>query len=232
MKTLTQPLKIFGGKGAFNGKLAKWIMSMMPPRDTWHLFSESHFGGGAVSFAMDPEGISELHNDIHGGLMNFWDVLKHPKLFAKFKRLVEATPFAQPAFIEADRWTGDMTEDAVLFFVRARQSRAGQMKDFATTTARTRRGMNENVSAWLNAIDGLPEVHTRVKRMEFRCMDGTEFVRKFDHPRRLVLCRLALSSGDTDGEECVPARNEHASPRNSAVSTIFRCECADRQAVI
>ena len=53
------------------------------------------------------------------------------------------------------------------FFVRCRQSLAGRMKSFATLSrTRTRRGMNEQASAWLTAIEGLPAVrYARLSRV-------------------------------------------------------------------
>jgi DNA adenine methylase len=76
----------------------------------------------------------------------------------------------------------------VQFFTQYRQSRQALGKDFATPTIRIRRGMNENVSAWLSAVDGLPEAFERVRRMEFCCMDGVKFIRQFDHPKRVFYC--------------------------------------------
>jgi DNA adenine methylase len=59
--SIQQPIKWHGGKHY----LAKWIISLMPPRNTWHLYREPYFGGGSVLLQMDPDGISEavnLHN--------------------------------------------------------------------------------------------------------------------------------------------------------------------------
>jgi len=44
--------------------------------------------------------------------------------------------------------------------VNCRQSLAGRMDAFAPLSRRrTRRGMNEQCSAWWNAVEGLPAVH-------------------------------------------------------------------------
>jgi DNA adenine methylase len=76
--------------------------------------------------------------------------------------------------------------DAVAFFVRCRQSRAGSFKSFATLSRnRTRRGMNEQASAWLNAIDGLPAVHNRLKRVVILHDDALKAIRQQDGPKTL-----------------------------------------------
>ena len=176
---LDGPLKWFGGKGAFNGKLAKWIISPMPP----HLhYVEPYFGGGAVLLAKDPKGISEVVNDIHGELTNFWRVLQDERQFAKFLRIVSAVPFAEPLYDAASNGTAsDPIQSALRFFIRCRQSRAGQFKDFATMSrTRTRRGMNEQASAWLSAVEGLSAVHARLKRVVILNRDAFEVIRQQD----------------------------------------------------
>ena len=157
------PLKWPGGKNAFNGKLAKWIISLMPP----HLvYVEPYFGGGAVLLHKDPEGVSEVVNDIYSDLMNFWRVLAQTP--DRMLRELWATPFSETAFDAAEQALADTdaVRRATAFFIRCRQSRQGLMKGFTTlSSTRTRGGMNEQVSAWLTAIEGLPEIHARLKRV-------------------------------------------------------------------
>jgi len=75
---------------------------------------------------------------------------------------------------------------AVEFFIRCRQSLAGRMNGFASITRnRTRRGMNEQVSAWLGAIEGLADVHERLKRVLILNRDALDVIRQQDGPRTL-----------------------------------------------
>ena len=159
---LTSPLKWHGGKFY----LAKRIIAMMPP----HIHYVEPFAGGlSVLLGKDPEGISEVANDTHGELTNFWDVLKGEATFAGFQRLVQATPFSEVEWDRVKRGEpagDDPVTRAYRFFVLCRQSLAGRMKNFATLTRnRTRRNMNEQASAWINTIEGLPAVHERLKRV-------------------------------------------------------------------
>jgi DNA adenine methylase len=204
----TTPLKwhIDGGKGAFNGSLAKWIISLMPPRcknpnkpsdddPGWLHYVEPYFGGGSVLLANDPEGISEVANDINRDLMTFWQVMASEELFQKFQRRNEATPFSKDHWQSCEeaisnpdirRVVDDPVDWAHTFFVWCRQSLAGRMDSFASITRnRTRRGMNEQVSAWLKAIDGLPEVHARLRRVLMLNDDALTVIRKEDGERSL-----------------------------------------------
>ncbi len=200
LEALTPPLKWHGGKH----DLAKWIIGLMPPRCKnpnkpdpddagWLHYVEPYFGGGSVMLAMGPEGMSEVANDLNCELTNFWACLQNDEAFAAFQRRVDAIPFSKVEFDGANVepglcWDqlGGMTGRAVNFFVRCRQSLSGRMDSFAGITRnRTRRGMNEQVSAWLNCIEGLPAVHTRLKRVLILNDDALTVIRKQDGPRTL-----------------------------------------------
>jgi DNA adenine methylase len=194
-------LKWPGGKGP----LADWIISHFPPHQN---YVEPFFGGGAVLLAKDPDGVSEVVNDLDRGVSNFWNVLKHPHTFEAFSRVMEATPFSEVEYrtaagllrslgwhevpTEGDLPTGS-TDACVLracnFFVACRQSLAGRMESFASiSTSRVRRGQNEQVSAWLTAVEGLPAVHQRLKRVLILNRDANEVVRQFDKPDTVIYC--------------------------------------------
>lgn len=225
---LTQPLKWHGGKYY----LRHWIIGLMPP----HLhYVEPFFGGGSVFLARDPnrdwwatnelrlraaeQGCSEVVNDVHGELTNFWRVLQSPVTFETFRRRVEATPFSEIEFNEAaaatnsrlaepdhsihspDETSLDETspggraldersiERAVQFFILARQSRQGVMRDFATLSRnRTRARMSEQASAWLSVIEGLPEVHRRLRGVVILNQKACDVIRKQDGPKTLFYC--------------------------------------------
>ena len=186
MATLTQPLKWHGGKGAFNGKLAKWIISLMPSHTH---YVEPFFGGGTVLLHKNPEGVSEVVNDLNSELMNFWAVLRAPEWFAEFSRCVSAVPFSEAMFDAAEtnakyaEIAGEWVNRAVQFFIRCRQSRQGLQKDFATLSRnRTRGGMNEQVSAWLTAVEGLPDVHARLKRVVILNRPALHVIEQQDGP--------------------------------------------------
>lgn len=173
------PIKWHGGKSY----LAEWIVSHMP-ETTLH-YIEPYAGGLSVLFRRNPSGVSEVVNDLDGELTNFWRTLQDDDGFASFCRVVEATPFSMIEFDEAASAADDdsSVDRAVKFFIRCRQSRQGLQTCFATLSkSRTRRGMNEQVSSWLTAIDGLPEVHERLKRVVVLNDDAVRVIQREDSP--------------------------------------------------
>ncbi len=188
------PLKWHGGKYY----LASRIVALMPR----HLhYVEPFFGGGAVLFARDPDdsvlwlpphkGVSEMVNDRNGKLINFWRVLQNSTQFAHFSRRVEAIPLARREWERAHEHTygSDPVADAVAFFVDCRQSRSGMMNSFTSLTrTRTRRKMNGHVSEWLSAVDGLAEIHARLRPVVIENLPALEVIRREDTPGTLFYC--------------------------------------------
>lgn len=182
MGKLTQPLKWHGGKHY----LAKAIIERMPQ----HVhYVEPYFGGGSVLLEKDPVGVSEVVNDKNRELINFWKVLQKPRRFAEFIRIVEATPFSQQEWNEAEGIVPKKIPDvsaAVAFFIRCRQSRAGKFDCFATLSKnRTRRAMNEQASAWMTAVEGLPAVAARLKRVVVLNDDALRVIAREDSANTL-----------------------------------------------
>jgi len=205
---IVKPIKWHGGKHY----LSAWIISHFPP----HLhYVEPYFGGGSVLLHRDPDrdwfidaawrlkngekipselrGCSEVVNDINFHLTNFWNTLKSPKWFTQFKRQIEMTPLSEWEFNKAGIMLkgGDAVGpiSAAAFFVRARQSRQGLMKDFATLTRnRTRGRISEQASAWLGAIDGLLDVHARIQSVVILCGPALKVIQQQDGPNTLFYC--------------------------------------------
>src|SRR4029077_18273420 len=53
---------------------------------------------------------------------------------------------------------------------------------------RTRRGMNEQASAWITAVDGLPAVHERLRRVVILNKPAADVIRAEDSPGTLFYC--------------------------------------------
>lgn len=209
---MKSPLKWHGGKYY----LRRWLRQRFPK----HLhYAEPYFGGGEALFAGSGEGVSECVNDLNSGLTNFWLCLQSDELIDKLKRYLESVPFSSIEWLRAGKRIYPMTPGvpdlpaAGNFFILNRQSRQGLMEDFATLSRkRTRGGMNEQVSSWLSAIEGLPEAHGRMKRVVVENMDALAFIRKNDGPATFFYCDppyIHESRLSTDAYEFEMTDEEH-----------------------
>ena len=180
------PIKWHGGKSY----LAARIIDLIPR----HIhYVEPFFGGGAVLLQKPNElvlGHSEVVNDLYGELITFWRVLQSAEMFPQFERRIAMTPFAKPVWeVAVQSRSNDPIDIASNFFIRYRQSRQGLGKDFATMSrTRTRRGMNEQVSSWLSAIDGLTEAHNRLSRVAIYSEDARSVIRREDDRDAFFYC--------------------------------------------
>jgi len=172
------------------------IVGLFPDRDKYDTFVDAYGGMGWVLLAHDPTGKSEVYNDKNRALSTMFKVLADPKLFdglEGFYRRVAVLPFSELVFNEAkntlDKWQrGKLkltdVEVAYNFYVLCRQSRTGNCKDFATPTKnRLRRGMNEQVSAWLTSLDDLPRIARRLQRVMICNQPAIEVIEKYDTKR-------------------------------------------------
>jgi DNA adenine methylase len=229
---VSPPLKWHGGKHY----LAEKIVAKMPARcnnpnhpdiddSGWLHYCEPYFGGGSVLLVNDPTGISEVVNDIHGRLTNFWRVLQGEDSFSRFARVLSAMPFSEAEWRLASESGGaDPVEDAVRFFVHCRQSLAGRMDGFAPLSRmRTRRGMNEQTSAWLNAVAGLADVHARLKRVSILNRDAVDVIRQQDGSRTLFYLDPPYL-GETRTADDVYSFEMCAKQHETLLETILACK--------
>lgn len=182
----TNPLKWHGGKSYLAAKIIEQF-----PKHTHYV--EPYFGGGAVLFAKPAqwiEGHSEVVNDIDGELTNFWKVLAEPTLRDRMIEGLANTPFAESVWKASHDKPIRMDDidwrHAMCFFIKYRMSRQGLGKDFATLSRnRTRRGMNEQVSSWWSAVEGLDEAGERLARVAILNRDALDVIRQQDGPNTL-----------------------------------------------
>jgi DNA adenine methylase len=201
------PLKWWGGKE----DLAPDFIELMPR----HLhYVEPYFGAGWVLFTRDPmderlwwdkptrgkhgkkfKGVSEVANDLNGDLMDFYSVLKDPVSFEALKVRLDQTRFDENEWraardrLKVPNFSGASVARAADLFACIRMSRSGDGKTFARCGRnRTRDGRADNVNAWWSAIDGLGDVHRRLKDVAVYCMPALDLIRREDTEHTLFYC--------------------------------------------
>lgn len=169
--------------------LADWIISLMPP----HVHYVEPFGGGMSVLLSKPDEMiddhSEVVNDLNKELINFFLVLQDDDLRLEMMKVLQFAPMSEHLFKEASTGvsvnvTGmPNVHAAINFFIRNRQSRQGMGRSFATLSrTRTRRGMNEQASAWLSAISDLDSFTERLKRVVILSRDYQDVIVQNDSP--------------------------------------------------
>jgi DNA adenine methylase len=147
----------------YGGKryLASRIIDKFPA----HRIYLEPFGGGASVLLNKPPVEVETYNDLDLRIsrLEFEAAAKYPE-------------------------GADELEQAVCDFVRWRQSFGGKGKNWSYTTGRARGGMAGDVNAWWTAIDMLPQIIDRLRRVQIICQSAFEAIPRFDHEEALIYC--------------------------------------------
>ncbi len=177
---LRPPVKWHGGKYY----LAKRIISFFPP----HRIYLEPFGGAASVLLNKPPVEVEAYNDLDLKITRLFRVLQ--KQGRQFVERVQFIPYSQYEFESAATYAPGASEfdKAVSDFVRWRQSFGGRGTTWSYTTRRARGGMAGDVNAWWTAIDQLPEIIERLRRVQILSQPAIEAIRRFDHPDALIYC--------------------------------------------
>lgn len=200
------PVKWHGGKYY----LAKRIISCFPA----HRIYLEAFGGAASVLLNKPPVEVEAYNDLDLKITRLFRVLQ--KQGREFVERIQFVPYSQYEFESAARYPAGASEldKAACDFIRWRQSFGGRGTTWSYTTTRARGGMAGDVNAWWTAIDGLPDIIGRLRRVQILSQPATEAIRRFDHPDALIYCdppyvhqTRAANSRDVYGVEM--AEEEH-----------------------
>jgi DNA adenine methylase len=178
--TIRSPVKWHGGKRY----LAKRIIENFPPH---RVYLEAFGGGGSVLLNKPPAEV-ETYNDLDRRITRLFRVLREQgDRFLEKARLI---PYSQVEFEEAATYPPGATDldMALCDFVRWRQSFGGKGESWSYTTGRARGGMAGDVNGWWSAIDQLPAVIDRIRRVQIICQSALVAIPRFDHPEGLIYC--------------------------------------------
>ncbi len=177
--------------GWYGGKFSHldWLLPLLP---CCHHYCEPFAGSGAVLLNRSPSAI-ETYNDLDGEICNFFRVLREQK-----NELVEAiglTPFSREEFALACQLDPTLAplEKARRFYVRARQVRTGLAQTatvgrWANCKQTSRSGMSGVISRWIGGVEMLPDIASRLLRVQIENRPAIDIIRLYDSPNTLFYC--------------------------------------------
>lgn len=170
------PFAWYGGKV----RLAPAIVDLLPRHST---YVEAFGGAAAVLFAKRPA-VLEVYNDIHGGLVTFFRVLRdRPQELSRALRL---TPYSRAEFAEAvQTWESieDDLERARRWYVRCRQAFAGSAATvgWGFEVSGAQRGGTRS-SSFATSVEGLERFADRFRRVQVDQLEWSEILARYDGP--------------------------------------------------
>jgi DNA adenine methylase len=152
-------MKYHGGKYF----LRKKICGMMVPHD---IYIEPFFGAGHVFFEKAPSRL-EIINDANWSIMDMWTTIRdRPNELINH---LKSIPYSIDSFQKMPIKKYDQVLYAAQIFIKYRMSIGGRGKSFARPSQnRSRRGMPDNISGWLSAIDLIESNTHRLHNTDIR----------------------------------------------------------------
>lgn len=182
------------------------VTKLLPLIPQHGIYVEPFGGGASMLLAREPSAV-EVYNDLNSGLVNFFRVLRNKKQFDEFHRLASLTPFSREEHdLFNSTWasTTDPVERAHQFFVVARSSFGGIFGNtWGHTVASSSRGMAGSVARYLGAVEKLPEVSTRLLRVQVEHGNALNVIERYDTPETFFYLDppYALSTRKSGGYE-------------------------------
>lgn len=180
-----------------------------------HTIYVEPFGGGAsMLFVKEPSPV-EVYNDLDSGLYNFFTVLSDPELFKQFHRRVQPLMYSRELYITCrERWREqtDPVLKAVDWFVVVRMSFSGLFGiSWSLAVTSSNNNMADSCSKWLSAIDRLPDIHSRLNRVQIEHNDFRKVFETYDTPETFFYCDppYAPSTRKDNKYECEMTDDHH-----------------------
>lgn len=159
-----------GGKG----RLAEWIVSLMPP----HRVYVEPFAGSAAVLLAKPRVTHEVLNDVDGNVMCFYRVLREDP--DELERVCRLTPYARDEFLAADLHDEDLDdlERARRWWIRTNQSFAHTGTDATGWSTSILRGSN-NARTVTNRIERFAAVADRLSTVTIENRDALRVIAEY-----------------------------------------------------
>ncbi len=173
---MRSPINWIGSKA----RSAKFLAGLAPAG--YREYLEPYFGGGSMLFQLRPAEV-ETCNDLDGRVVNFYLVLRDEQSYRELRQMVELTPCSRGQLRECSaELSGDPVRDAWGFYVSCRQSMMGNLVNphWLCSATAARRGMSLACSAYLSGLEGLDQVHLRLRRVQFEQVDALEAIARYD----------------------------------------------------
>ena len=186
-KLLNAPVKYFGGKGTMWGK----ISSFFPEKGTYTTYIEPFSGAYSVGLKACADVPNEIYNDLEPNVYSLYKTLTDEDLYNEFKLRCDLTFYSEDLRREYKKKLEEdkdlpLIDRAYMYFYLNRINRNGI--GGMSINRMPRRGMAKCTSDFLSAIERLPELHERLKKVNVLNKDGIELIKEHDNDQTLIYC--------------------------------------------
>ncbi|WP_336982437.1 DNA adenine methylase [Acinetobacter modestus] len=181
MNSIAHPvIRYHGGKF----RLASWVISHFPKH---HLCYTEVFGGAAGVLIQKERSYAEVYNDLDGGIVNLFRVLRSQSKRAQLIEQLIFTPYARDEFDLAWESTDDEIEHARRIIIRAQMGfgSAGATKGKTGFRIDTKRKYGTAQSLWAEYPEHLAQIGQRLQGVLIENRDAIQVLKDHDAPSTL-----------------------------------------------
>ena len=170
-------LRYRGGKW----RIAPWIISHFPEHECY----VEPYAGGASVLLVKPPSKFEVLNDLDGRVVNFWRVLREPRLNRQFRQQLLLTPYSRDEYKAAHEPSDDPVEAARRFYVACFQGfgRGYAAGGFALQVGSY--GWGKNRPRQLQAVKHLRVIRRRLAQVQLENRPALDVIARCDRPGTL-----------------------------------------------
>jgi DNA adenine methylase len=172
---VTRPVvRWFGGKW----KLAPWVIAHFPAH---RIYVEPYGGGGSVLLRKE-RSYAEVYNDLDGGIVNLFRVLRDDALAARLVEQLRLTPFSRTELTGAYEASEDPVERARRLIVLCFQGHGGNAHSNIPTGFRANSNKSGTTPAhdWVNYPEALPFAIERLRGVVVENRPAVEIMAQHD----------------------------------------------------
>lgn len=173
-------LRWAGGKG-------RQLPQLLPLIPLSRIYVEP-FGGGASVLLNRPRSPVEVYNDLDNSLVNLFQVIRDVETVQRFRDVVDLMPYSREEFTRCLSHDGisDPVYRAAAFYTVINQSISGKRLARKGDWARGR--LDNLAERWYDRIEGLGEIHERIKHVQIECRDALDILEEWDTDETTFYC--------------------------------------------
>ena len=176
---MNSPIQYYGGKSY----MTETLKSYFPNK--YEIYVEGFGGGASLLLSCNHSYKTEIYNDLYDNVYCLFKCLQNDTLFSKLKKKVDLTYYSHKLydkFKEKLKCDDLSTLKRAYYYLMVSKMSFNGHGDFSVKFI-TRRGMSKCTSDMISTIEGLEDLHLRLKSVIIENLDIFDLLDKYDNEK-------------------------------------------------
>lgn len=176
---MKSPITYYGGKSYMTDTLKSYFPTK------YDIYVEGFGGGASLLLSCNQPYKAEVYNDLYDNVYCLFKCLQSEKLFSKLKKKVDLTYYSHKLydkFKERLKYDDLTTLKRAYYYLIVNRMSFNGCGDFSVKFI-TRRGMSKSTSDMISMIEGLEDLHLRLKSVIIENLDIFDLLDRYDNKK-------------------------------------------------